>query len=172
MPKEGHAASSLLDQVVLLASDQDADLPKVESILRMLIAMGIDVNVKSDTHSGQTALHLAIAVTRQPVPFVRMLIDAGANVNARDDEGMTPLHFTAASMRLATARLLLEAGADASMTNNAGKKPVDLMGWVSEMPENEELSDEERQTGKEGREMVEFLRKAEQEHKDAALLLR
>jgi ankyrin repeat protein len=56
---------------------------------------------------------LMMAPTSSP-EAIQMLIDAGANVNARDGRGMTPLMFAAASDKpnLAILRILLKAGAD------------------------------------------------------------
>jgi len=41
-----------------------------------------------------------------------MLLDRGANVNARANDGMTPLHQAAARGNTATAALLIDRGAE------------------------------------------------------------
>ena len=50
---------------------------------------GIAVDLREDT--GQTALH--VAVQEGHFPVIEQLIEYGADVNARDNNGFTPLHF-------------------------------------------------------------------------------
>ena len=54
-------------------------------------------------------------------------MSCGADPNARDKEGVTPLHRAAANCRYALAQLLIQHGADASARNNEGKTPLDLL---------------------------------------------
>ncbi len=51
---------------------------------------------------------------------VRSLIKTGAGVNARDDEGNTPLIAAALNADVAVLKLLIEAGAEVNATNQAG----------------------------------------------------
>jgi len=53
----------------------------------------------------------------------RALIDLGANVNAQNKRGETPLMWTSSE---AVAEILLNAGADVSIRSSAGKTAVDL----------------------------------------------
>lgn len=50
-------------------------------------------------------------------PLVKLLIDNGANVNAEDDSGWTPLHLTSS---LRVAKLLIDNGADVNAKNSDG----------------------------------------------------
>jgi len=43
------------------------------------------------------------------------------DVNAKNDEGDTPLHFAAVRGSLSVARLLLQSGANLNATNNKGE---------------------------------------------------
>jgi hypothetical protein len=57
---------------------------------------------------------------------MRLLLDVGADVNARGPYEMTPLHFAASGGAFEAARLLLERGADPSLLDEKGRKPSDL----------------------------------------------
>jgi len=52
---------------------------------------------------------------------VRRLLKAGADANAPDEDGATPLHYAAAEGDIRIIRLLLEAGADRSRGDNNGQ---------------------------------------------------
>jgi tankyrase len=103
--------------------------------LDALLKSGADIN-ESDKN-GVTALHHAVRF-RSPVA-VKTLIEHGANVNqACRRSGSTPLHRAVTSTgaphtagRQTEAReivtLLLAAGADPSIQNKRGKKPVDYV---------------------------------------------
>ncbi len=63
---------------------------------------------------GRTALHIAAA---RPGPYnetIRLLVGAGASLDAIDDGGYTPLAAAVAADRMDVALFLIEAGSDAS----------------------------------------------------------
>jgi hypothetical protein len=57
---------------------------------------------------------------------VRELLRKGANANAKDRGGWTPLHWAAFWGHVDVARLLLEHGADPSIRDKHGRTPLDL----------------------------------------------
>ena len=60
----------------------------------------------------------------------RLLIDAGADVNAKDVDGMTPLHVC---QNADVAKLLIDAGADVNAKNNDGNTPLDICRMLISM---------------------------------------
>ena len=56
-----------------------------------------------------------------------LLIEAGANINARDMDGTTPLYQAAKYDHAHVIALLLDAGADAGL-DNEGVTPLGLIG--------------------------------------------
>ena len=55
---------------------------------------------------------------------VALLIASGADVQARNCYGSTPLHTAAVSAMRTAAKLLLSAGADVNAANNGGWTPL------------------------------------------------
>ena len=58
--------------------------------------------------------------------LLQLLLDNGAEVNATDDEGETPLHEAALTGIPQNVRLLLAAGANPQCRNNSGYTPLDV----------------------------------------------
>ena len=55
---------------------------------------------------------------------LKALLAAGADPNARDQDGSTPLHMAAYASRAEHAQILLEAGADPLLKNLYGRDPA------------------------------------------------
>ena len=91
--------------------------------VQVLLAAGADVNLASRESMKVTPLASASAAGQ--LEIARMLIEHGANVNARAASDFTPLYESAASGRIEFARLLLEHGADVNAKTSDGKTPLD-----------------------------------------------
>ena len=73
-----------------------------------------------------TALHLA-AMFNDDEQILMRLIEAGANINARNKIGQTPLHLAALkNPNPKVIRVLLESGANGAEQTAKGKTPFDL----------------------------------------------
>ena len=75
--------------------------------------------------SGATPLHNAALGGNAEV--VKLLLDHGAQMDARDQEsGATPLAYAASLGRAEVVDLLLARGADAVIKNTRGQTPLEL----------------------------------------------
>jgi hypothetical protein len=86
----------------------------------MLLANGARANATSNANK-RTALHFL--AERGSVSMIPLLVAYGADVNAQDANGDTPLLVALNATRIAAAKALLDAGADATLANRAGVSP-------------------------------------------------
>jgi ankyrin repeat protein len=91
----------------------------------VLLAAGADVAARSRNPMANQPLHAAVAGDA-PLELVRALLARGADVNATQRGGFTPLHGAAQNGNLALVRLLLEAGADPAARSQGGKTARDF----------------------------------------------
>lgn len=93
----------------------------VDIVKHLLQLDGIDVN--SQTFCIQTALHCSIS---SDIEILRMLLQhEGINLNVRDAVNQTPLFDTSQQDKILHAKLLIEAGADVTLTDENGKTAID-----------------------------------------------
>ena len=76
----------------------------------------------------ETALHMAVRTGN--CEMVRLLLNAGANVNAQDFSGATPLNMAAFDGNTAVAHVLLESGADVNIVGYRDKTtPLEVVAF-------------------------------------------
>jgi len=83
--------------------------------------------VKVSGCMGSTLLHYA--VSDGYTPMVELLLDCGADPNAKDDRDFTPLHRAADGGRMHTAELLLRKGASIDVRDDNGMTPLHLASF-------------------------------------------
>ena len=85
---------------------------------------------------GVTVLHIASKENNEP-EIIDLLVKSGANVNAQDAEGFTPLHMAAIHGNLKIVKKLVDLDADVNIVTTDGKNAAELAHL------NEELEIEE-----------------------------
>ena len=91
-------------------------------IMRVLIEHGADFMKYVDTWSEMTVLHAA--APSNTVGAIDVLVEAGANVEARDRYGETPLHCAAEKLTTKVALALLKHGANVNAQDLRRSTPL------------------------------------------------
>jgi ankyrin repeat protein len=102
-------------------------------LVRLLLAAGADPNSRTN-HRQSGPLHYAadgyitgpVWDAKRQVGTIQCLLDAGANINAQDKNGATPLHRAVRTRCAAAVKCLLERGCDATLKNKPGSTPFHL----------------------------------------------
>jgi ankyrin repeat protein len=104
------------------------DLPEIVKLLRS----GAQINARSRDYSGETPLIIAIQNGFMPGMFeaIALLIEYDANINAKDNTGMTAFHYLNSIpdpiMLENVLHLLVDRGGDINATNNNGDTMIHM----------------------------------------------
>lgn len=71
-----------------------------------------------------------IAVDRGHVALAEALLERGADVNHKDSDGLTALHYACLCENPEMIRMLIKKGADESAVDNDGSKPKDYFDYT------------------------------------------
>jgi hypothetical protein len=105
--------------------------------LKQHIAAGSDINVK-DPFGGSSPLISAAVFGKGEA--AKILIDAGADLNFKNNDGSTALHTSAFFCRPEIVKLLLDRGADKTIKNKFGATPYEsVAGSFNEVKSSYEM---------------------------------
>jgi len=101
----------------------------LESLLKRIGALpafeGIKpLTVTSRNSVNETPLH--VAAIWGEVEAIRLLVAAGADINAAGEHGHTPLQEAAGQLKIEAVKVLLELGADPSIKNDMGETAEEI----------------------------------------------
>jgi ankyrin repeat protein len=113
------AAAQFSDGFNFLKAVRDRDVLKAKSFIDK---PGSTIINARDLDSGDTALH--IVVKRRDTPWMGFLLQQGADPNARDRAGETPLMIAARTGFADGVRVLLAVQAQVDAANGRGETPL------------------------------------------------
>ena len=93
-------------------------------LARKLIERGADVNAVAKNPQRVAPVHAAITVKDRAT--TRLLLERGANPNARQQQGFTALHTAAGHGDVEVAKMLMEFGADPRARTEDGKDAAEV----------------------------------------------
>jgi len=93
-------------------------------VVRLLLERRADVNAFTKNFLENMPIHAAAAGRR--LAICELLLDVGADVNAKQHGGFTPLHAPAQNGDRDMVELFLSRGADPSMLTDEGKTAADI----------------------------------------------
>lgn len=95
---------------------------EAEKVTEALDEPGSTIVNTRDITTGESALHIVVA--RRDMSWLQFLIAKGANVNIRDNKGVTPLVLAVRLNFLEGVELLIAKGARVDEANSAGETPL------------------------------------------------
>ncbi|KAK4486039.1 hypothetical protein RD792_008702 [Penstemon davidsonii] len=124
--EQGTSNSSLTLAKVMLLQEQAGLDPylEAETIQKTLDVASASDGSNMDDFYGCSLLHLACETA--DIGMIELLLQYGANINASDSRGRTPLHRCIVGGKNTFARLLLSRGADPRAVDSEGKTSFQL----------------------------------------------
>jgi uncharacterized protein len=113
------AAAQFTDRYTFFKAVKDSDVLKVKSLIDQPGSALINMR---DPETGGMALHMV--VKRRDTPWMNFLIANGADVNARDQQGNTPLAAAAQLGFVEGVQVLIARKAKVDLANSRGETPL------------------------------------------------
>jgi uncharacterized protein len=104
----------------LLAKNADISIASARGVTPFMAAAGLG-SVDADTRG----FYLSEDTQQRSIESLKLLLEAGSDINARDSRGLSPLHEAARWGWNDVVKFLAENGADLNAKDNRGNTPVD-----------------------------------------------
>ena len=137
------ASSEVRQLKTVIPKEEARDERKIQGVVYVFLSVSLGV-AKRDTRGGggfvQGMGHVQFLYESEgreeaSAADVSRCLKAGADVNARDEYGNTPLHLAVSySKNLAVINVLVEAGAHVNARNSVGRTPLHKAGMYTKNP--------------------------------------
>ena len=115
------------------------DFTAKTAIIRKLVQLGADINLPVTNHTASLPLHLSCL--NQNYNIAKFLLDSGVNVNAANNNKMTPLFYSLQNEHM--IKLLFDNNADINHKDGHGDTP--LASWDKNLKQNGTMFEVARQ---------------------------
>lgn len=110
------------------------DCKKVADVLKMRPHRANDFDEAGNSH-------LHAAVEKREYDLTKLLLDSGADPNARNNMGYTPLHFAVILKDFKIVELLVKNNGNVNARSNSGKTPLHLFTLQGESEASVEIAE-------------------------------
>ncbi|KAL4203568.1 hypothetical protein AMTRI_Chr01g104540 [Amborella trichopoda] len=121
------SVGTVLCMAAALKKDHETEC---RDLVRLLLGAGADPSAQELQH-GRTALHTAAMAN--DVEMVKIILDAGVDVNIRDGHDMIPLHVALARGAKSCVGLLLSRGANCNLQDDEGDNAFHIAADMAKM---------------------------------------
>ncbi|AET72878.1 hypothetical protein PGAG_00424 [Phaeocystis globosa virus 12T] len=119
-------------KTLLHISAENGNLDITKGLIKLLTDKGKKTNISAGDTIQQTPLHIAASkLTDGHYEIANLLIKNGANIDAIDNYGETPLFLAVKANNIEMVKLLIEKGAE---TNIENKTQNSIMHYAAEIP--------------------------------------
>ena len=127
-PKDTIKSQKVKDELLNLLNDKNASLyARLAALVKLYPEyeeFNLILNIDNRTILGTTALMKACAA--QNLELVKFFLEAGSDINAKDNAGWTALTIACLRGNKEIAKFLLESGADINVKTSDGDSLIDL----------------------------------------------